>query len=579
MLDKIGKYQVIEETGRGAMAVVYKAIQPSLNRTVAIKVLSPELTKDSLFIDRFNRESNIIARFSHPNIIHIIEKGSIEDTFYFVMDFIEGKDFKTILNDGSTSFKEKMNVFIQACKALNYAHKNGVIHRDIKPSNILVDSYGNAWLSDFGIAKMNSAHDLDLTSAEVVMGTWNYMSPEQRTNTKEVDQRSDIYALGIILYEIATGKRPEGVLEEPRKVNPKLSTRLEEVILKCIEQQKEKRYQNVDELKDNLLKSLGGIHIDNQSKDEIYEGLVSFQERFQLLDIIKQDKFSSVYLFNHREKEQMMVIKSFPRDRKEIKVARSLVELKHPHIANILGVGESPKQFILVMEYVAGGNLQDRINKEYHWKEVMAMAKRVASGLDYAHKQNVIHGNLRPTNILFTKKNVPLVTDFTLKSHYKDNNKGKTNWYSPPEPVVSSQGDIYALGVILYQLIANQLPARDKKTEKLNLEGMKGKAPLAVQKIIGKMLEKSRRVRYQSIDKVISDIKRVEKELVMLARKRDEDKLQAKKRKKRLKTLGLIILGILSISGMVYLLWMILPDQMNAFIAYLKVSLQNILKK
>jgi len=578
MLKNIDKYQVIEEIGRGAMSVVYKAIQPSLNRTVAIKVLSPELTKDNLFVNRFNQESIIIARFNHPNIVHVIDKGSIDGTFYFVMDFVEGSDFKTVIADDHTSFKEKMNVFIQVCKALGYAHKNRVIHRDIKPSNILVDKDGNAWLSDFGIAKVNSAYDRDLTCADTVMGTWNYMSPEQRTNSKEVDQRSDIYALGIILYEITTGKKPEGVFKEPRKVNPKISTLLEEVILKCIEQRKEKRYQSVDEFKDNLLKSLKGVHIDNQSKNKIYEGLVNVQEKFQLLDIIKQDEFSSVYLFNHREKQQMMVIKAFPRDRKGIKVARNLQELQHPHIVNILGVGESSKKFIVVMEYIAGGNLQDRMIQEYHWREIMAMGRQIASGLSYAHKRNIIHGNIRPTNILFTKKSVPMVTDFTLKSHYRES-KDKINWYAPPEPVISTQGDIYALGIIIYQLIAHQLPARDKKTGHLNLDGMRGKAPVGIQRIIRKMLEKSRRSRYQSFDGVISDIKRVENELVMCARKKAERKIRAERRKKGFIVIGSLSVAILFIFLIVYFLWIKFPTQSKEFIAYLQIYLQSILGK
>jgi serine/threonine-protein kinase len=578
MLNKIGEYQVIEEIGKGAMATVYKAVQPSLNRIVAIKVLSHKLTKDSHFIGRFNREAAIIAKFNHPNIVHIIDKGEIEDTLYFVMDFIEGRDFKIVLADGSTSFEEKMNIFIQVCKALSYAHKNSVIHRDIKPSNILVDKYSNAWLSDFGIAKMNGIGDQELTSTDMIMGTFNYMSPEQRTNTQEVEQRSDIYALGIILYEIATGKRPEGIFKEPRKINPEISTMFEEVILKCIEQQKEKRYQNVDDFIENLLKSLKGTHIDNQSKDKVYEGLVNMQEKFQLLDIIKQDEFSSVYLFNHKEKQQMMVIKSFSIDRKGIKVARNLQELNHPHVIKFLGVGENPKQFIIVMDYIAGGNLQDRMIKEYQWREIMAMGRQVASGLSYAHKKGIIHGNIRPSNILFNKKNVPIVTDFTLKSHYK-NDVDKINWYAPPEPVISQQGDIFALGAILYQLIANRLPERDKKTGQLNLDQMKGRSPNAVQKIIKKMLEKSRRLRYQSFDEVISDIKKVERRMAIIARRKAEKEMRAKKRRKRLIIFGSLSLVVLIVFTIVYFLQMKFPDQFNELITQLQIYLQSVLGK
>lgn len=574
MHDKIGEYKVIEETGRGAMAVVYKATQPSLNRTVAIKVLSPELTKDKLFVDRFNQESMIIARFNHPNIVHVIDKGSINGTFYFVMDFIEGRDFRDILSNGNTSFEKKMNVFVQVCKALNYAHKSGVIHRDIKPSNILVDSDDNAWLSDFGIAKSNNTDAQDTTSTDAVMGTWNYMPPEQKSNAKEVDQRSDIYALGIILYEISTGRKPEGMLVEPRKVNPGISPQLEKVILKSVEQDKKRRYQSVDELKDSLLAGLQGIHIDSQSRDKIYQGMVSFQDKFQLLDIIKQDEFSSVYLFNHREKQQMMIIKAFSRDRKGVKIARNLQELDHPHIVRVLGVGESTKQFIIVMDYIAGGNLRDRMLKEYHWKEIVAMGKKVAAGLSYAHKKDVVHGNLRPTNIVFTKKNVPMITDFTLKSHYGENND-KVNWYAPPEPVISPQADIYALGIIIYQLITHKIPERDKKTGQLILDGMKGRAPLIIQKIIGKMLEKSRRARYQIMDKVISDFEKAEKQLAMIARKKAENEMRGRKRRKRLIVLGSTGL-VVFIIGAIYFLLMKYPDLLKGFIPCLQNFLQKI---
>ncbi|MCK5254637.1 MAG: serine/threonine protein kinase, partial [Deltaproteobacteria bacterium] len=196
MLDKIGEYRIVEETGRGAMAVVYKAIQPSLNRTVAIKVLSPELiTKDKLFVDRFNRESTIIARFNHPNIVHVIDKGSINGTVYFVMDYIEGKDFRVILSNGNTSFGKKMNIFVQVCKALNYAHKSGVIHRDIKPSNILVDSHGRAKIVDFGLASVVGTDHLTKTGS--TLGTIGYMSPEQ-VRGQEIDHRSDLFSLGVV---------------------------------------------------------------------------------------------------------------------------------------------------------------------------------------------------------------------------------------------------------------------------------------------------------------------------------------------------------------------------------------------
>jgi serine/threonine-protein kinase len=270
----------------------------------------------------------------------------------------------------------------------------------------------------------------------------------------------------------------------------------------------------------------------------------------------------------------MMIIKAFSRDRKGVKIARNLQELDHPHIVRVLGVGESAKQFIIVMDYIAGGNLQDRMTKEYHWKEIVAMSKMIAAGLSYAHKKDIIHGNLRPTNILFTKKNVPMIIDFTLMSHYTEDTN-KENWYAPPEPVISPQADIYALGIIIYQLITHKIPERDKKTGQLILDGMKGKAPLLVQKFLRKMLEKSRRLRYQTMDEVISDIKNAEKELAMIARKKAESKMWGRKRRKRLVVLGSAGLVVFIICT-IYFLLMKYPDLLKGFIPYLQNFLQKI---
>ena len=146
MNKQIDKYQVVSKIDSGGMATVYKGIQPSLNRTVAIKVLDRKFSEDPQFVKRFNRESLIIARLTHPNIIHIIDRGITEDKMpYFVMDLVEGRDVAKIIQDGDHTVTQKMEIIVQVCKALSYAHKNGVIHRDIKPGNILIDRKAMPW--------------------------------------------------------------------------------------------------------------------------------------------------------------------------------------------------------------------------------------------------------------------------------------------------------------------------------------------------------------------------------------------------------------------------------------------------
>lgn len=220
---KIGDYEVIGKIGEGGMATVYKGRQVSLDRPVAIKVLSKKLTDHSDVLERFNRESLIIARLNHPNIIHVIDRGVAPGGRpYFVMEYVEGAHLGQAIKAGNLETNRKLDLIIQVCKALSYAHKNGVIHRDIKPSNVLIDSNMNVLVLDFGIAKFlegerrNGHH----TQANVVMGTLDYMSPEQQISSNHVTAASDLYSLGVIMYELFTGVKPLGRFKPPSEINP-----------------------------------------------------------------------------------------------------------------------------------------------------------------------------------------------------------------------------------------------------------------------------------------------------------------------------------------------------------------------
>ena len=207
------------------MATVYKGRQVSLNRPVAIKVLSKKLTENREIVERFNQEALIIARLTHPNIIHVIDRGVLNGMYYFIMDFVSGTDLSKIIKKGSYETNKKVEVIIQVCKALSFAHKNGITHRDIKPANILINAEGDALVSDFGIAQLfdKSEGGQQLTSDGTVMGTVAYMSPEQKVNSKNVTSASDIYSLGVVMYELFTGTPPLGRFKLPSEVkNPVL---------------------------------------------------------------------------------------------------------------------------------------------------------------------------------------------------------------------------------------------------------------------------------------------------------------------------------------------------------------------
>ncbi len=271
----IGSYQIVEELGRGGMAVVYRAYQPSLNRHVAIKILPPQLGFDQQFVDRFLREARAAASLRHPNIVVIHDVGrepaQEQDIFFIVMEYLEGRTLRQLVEEeGPLHSKRAALIVEQVASALDYAHQRGFVHRDVKPANIFVGPDDHVTLTDFGIAKAASETQ-HLTRTGTLMGTPEYMSPEQAAGG-DVDHRTDLYALGVVLYQMLIGQvpfrgtTPHAVLHNviyeaplpPRQVNPNLSPALEGVILKAIAKQPEQRFQRGSELSRAVRQALAG---------------------------------------------------------------------------------------------------------------------------------------------------------------------------------------------------------------------------------------------------------------------------------------------------------------------------------
>jgi Tol biopolymer transport system component/predicted Ser/Thr protein kinase len=257
----IGNYQIREELGRGGMAVVYRAYQQSLNRYVAIKVLPPQLAFDQEFVERFQREARAAAGLRHPNIVVIHDVGQEEGIYYIVMEYLEGRTLKQVIEQqGPLPPKRAGRIIEQVASALDYAHKRGFVHRDVKPANIFVGEGDRVTLTDFGIAKAG-AETQHLTRTGMLMGTPEYMSPEQATGGM-MDHRTDLYALGVVLYQMLVGRVPfrgttphavlHAVIYEPppppRQINPNLPPAIEAVIMKAVAKRPEQRFQRGAEM-------------------------------------------------------------------------------------------------------------------------------------------------------------------------------------------------------------------------------------------------------------------------------------------------------------------------------------------
>ena len=265
------RYQIIEELGKGGMGRVYKVFDTDIKEKVALKLLKPEIASDKETIERFSNELKYARKISHRNVCRMYDLGRDAGNYFITMEYVSGEDLKSFIRR-SRQLVMGTAIFIakQVCEGLSEAHRLGVVHRDLKPGNIMIDKEGNAKIMDFGIARSISVKGI--TGAGLMIGTPEYMSPEQ-VEGKEVDQRSDIYSLGIILFEMLTGQVPfEGdtpftigvkqkseIPKDPKSLNSQIPQDLSRLILKCLEKDKERRYQNADELKDNLEKIEKGI--------------------------------------------------------------------------------------------------------------------------------------------------------------------------------------------------------------------------------------------------------------------------------------------------------------------------------
>jgi beta-lactam-binding protein with PASTA domain/tRNA A-37 threonylcarbamoyl transferase component Bud32 len=264
------RYQLVNHIARGGMAQVYLAHDLLLDRPVALKVLFPELSVDRAFVERFRREAKAAANLTHPNIVSIYDWGQGENTYFIVMEYVDGRTLSSILRESALDPVRAAAIGADVAAALDFAHRRGVIHRDVKPGNVLINNSGQVKVADFGIARAIGTSE-DLTQTGSVMGTATYFSPEQAQGYG-VDPRSDVYSLGVVLYEMVAGQAPfsgdspvsiayKHVKEpppSPRSINPAIPAAFEAIVLKCLEKQPENRYQTAEDLRADLIRFASG---------------------------------------------------------------------------------------------------------------------------------------------------------------------------------------------------------------------------------------------------------------------------------------------------------------------------------
>ena len=252
----LGRWHVLRRIGQGGMGTVYEARDESGRRRVALKVLSSDLASDPAFRKRFHREARVLGELSHPHVVEVLDRGEEDGRLYFAMEYVRGENLRRRMEQGPLGPEEAVRITGEIASALAYAHGRGVIHRDLKPENVLLDEEGRVHLADFGLSRLvqegKRAETTLLTRTDVILGTYEYMAPEQRRGDKDLDVRADVFALGVMLYEMLTGQLPHGRFEPPSQVQSSVPASLDEVVNRALARERDARYPTADVMRQAL---------------------------------------------------------------------------------------------------------------------------------------------------------------------------------------------------------------------------------------------------------------------------------------------------------------------------------------
>lgn len=279
---RLGPYEILEEIGKGGMATVFRAYQPSIGRYVAIKVIHRAIATDDRAVERFQREARLIARLEHPHLLPVYDYDGAHEPPYIVMRYLEGGTLKDVVDKGALPVVDTSYLLRQISSALDYAHRQSVIHRDIKPSNIMIDYDGNGFLMDFGIARLSTSGE-GLTQTGFAVGTPGYMAPEQGMGMDSIDHRADIYALGVMVFQMITGKMPYSAetplgvvmkhINDPvpsaRAINPQLPEVLDAALMRAMAKKPEDRFDTATDFADEVTRAVGRMTSSNLRPDTL----------------------------------------------------------------------------------------------------------------------------------------------------------------------------------------------------------------------------------------------------------------------------------------------------------------------
>lgn len=402
-MTELSGYRLEAKLGEGGFAVVYKATQLSLDRSVAIKILKADLSSQDELRKRFLHESRLIARLNHPHIVHVIDCGfDGNGRPFYVMEHIKGVTLQQALSTGAVSLTRKLNFALQLAEGLAYAHKNGIVHRDIKPSNVLIDFEGCLKLADFGIALESGAAD----AVGEITGTAAYMAPEQWLGGHPAAPASDIYALGAMLYQMFSGQLPGARFASLSVAMPQLPRGIDELLAACLQESPSAR-PTAESVRQSLLRIIGGRHLSDSTVQRVSDNTSSATDSFELLDVLSETPDAAVYLFDDTRRKQWLVLRRVKDSPSVERLATKLMKTPYTNIERILGVKSNGRSLVVISEYLAGGAMSDRLVRPWNTVDFFRVAVPLLKALGFLHRLGIVHGKINPTNILFDESGTP----------------------------------------------------------------------------------------------------------------------------------------------------------------------------